>query len=109
MIIVNGRRIDVPAGASVSIIGGEIFINGVAQTGERLSGVVRVEVIGNLTNFYTDASATVCGNVVGDLQAGGSVTCGDVGGSVNAGGSIDCGVVSGSANAGGSIRTGRSR
>jgi hypothetical protein len=85
MIKINGK---VYSGNVVSIINGKVTIDGVPQTGEALSGVVRVEVTGDLKSLRTDANAVVTGNVLGDVDAGGSVNCGDVEGDIDAGGSV---------------------
>lgn len=100
-ITINGRTY---IGGSISVINGTVIIDGVVQEGDKLSGVVRIEVSGDLASLHTDASVTVAGDVRGDLNAGGSVTAGPVGGSVNAGGSISCGSVGGRVSAGGSVR-----
>jgi hypothetical protein len=122
VIYINGQRIDVrPASLNnvVHVGGGSITVNGVEVMGG-LSGIVEVRWEGPLARLTcAQGSATVAGDVAGDVDAGGSVSvggsvrgnvcsggsasCGDVGGSVDAGGSINCGRVSGDADAGGSI------
>lgn len=103
-ITINGRSY---SGSSVSIVGDRVIIDGVLQNGDRLSGVISIEVTGDLADLTTDASATVTGDVRGNLSAGGSVTCGAVGGALNAGGSVSCGSISGRVNAGGSVSANR--
>ena len=103
---INGRTINVPDGASVSIINNRVIVDGVewSEQGEDLQGVVRVEITGYVENLRTDASVTVHGNVNGDVDAGGAVKCGKVAGNVRAGGSVKCDDVGLSVNAGGSVK-----
>lgn len=89
-ITINGKTY---TGKSVSIINGEITIDGVKQSGDKLQGVVRVEVNGGLAGLTTDAPVVVNGDVHGDVHADGPVTCGDVAGSVEADGPVTCGNV----------------
>lgn len=103
MVIINGQRFD---GNNVSIINGVVVIDGNTTSLNGLSGVVKIEVQGNLTSLKTDASVTVNGSVLGDVSCGGSLHCGDVGGSASSGGSVKCDKVGGSLNAGGSVRIG---
>lgn len=98
-IVIDGRTF---SGNSVSIIGGQVTIDGVVQDGS-LSGVVEIKITeGVLRELKTDASVS-CGEVKGDIDAGGSVTCGRVSGNVRAGGSITCNDVGGSVMASGSV------
>ena len=99
MITINGKTYE---GNNLSIINNVLIIDGVVQ-GEGLTGVVKVEVTGSLTNLKTDASVTVNGHVTGNIDAGGSVHCKDVEGSVDAGGSVNCGDVMGDIDVGGSV------
>jgi hypothetical protein len=103
MVTINGKTYH---GNSVSIINGVVTIDGVRQTGEPLSGVVKVEITGNLTSLRTDANVIMAGNVLGDVDAGGSVQCDAVGKSVDAGGSVQCNDVEGDVDAGGSVTCG---
>lgn len=124
MITVNGRSINIPDGANVSIINDVVIVNGKPWDGnEKLSGIVRVEVQGSLMSLNVErgsvevhgdvhgnvncgAGAKVDGNVKGSVDAGASVTCNDVGGDVDAGGSVKCGKVGGDIDAGGSVKHG---
>lgn len=105
MIIVNGKRYEAPAGASVTIINGRVIING-RTVEEGLSEVVTLKVEGDLVALRVDGPVELTGNVHGPVSAGGSVECGDVGGSVQAGGSVRCGAVRGGVMAAGSVRHG---
>lgn len=100
MIIINGVSYE---GKSISISGNKVIIDGVEQD-QKVSGVVKVEVTGDLASLKTSGSAEITGNVQGNIDAGGHVDCGDVGGNIDAGGSVKCGKVSGSIDAGGSVR-----
>ncbi len=99
-VTINGRTY---VGNSVSVVNGTVIIDGVAQGGDKLSGVVEVRILeGEVRDLRSDASIT-CGNVNGNVNAGGSVVCNGVGGSVNAGGSVRAGSIGGSVMAGGSV------
>lgn len=102
-IVINGIRYE-SQGGSISIHGGVVIIDGVVQGGDKLSGIVKIELTGDLANLTTDASVTMTGNISGDLEAGGSVTiAGDVAGNIEAGGSVKCGNVNKNVSAGGSV------
>ena len=119
-ITVNGRSIIVPNG-QISVINGDVFVNGQRYTdNENLKQVNivieggcdslqvdccdRVEVKGDVRSVLeSGGSVTVQGGVFNKINAGGSVTCGDVSGNIDAGGSVNCGNVSGSVDAGGSV------
>ena len=97
-ITINGKTY---SGKSVNIINGEVIIDGVKQTGDKLQGVVKVEITGDPASVDCDAPVTVKGNVKGNVIADGPVTCGDVSGDVDAAGPVTCGNVSGDVNADG--------
>jgi len=101
-IIINGVKIQTK-GSNISVNNDCIYVDGVSVK-SGLSGNVQIEFIGDLASLRTDGSATVRGNVRGDVDSGGSCTCGDVSGSVDAGGSVTCGNVGGDVDAGGSIK-----
>lgn len=102
-ISINGH---VFSGQNVDIVGGNVYINGVKQEGDKLQGVVEVRILeGTVNNLKSDASIS-CGNVGGDVHASGSVQCDNVKGSINAGGSVQADDVGGSINAGGSVSYG---
>jgi hypothetical protein len=94
-IKIDGR---VFAARSISIVNGVVTIDGKRIDGE-LSGVVRIEVDGDLASLTTDTEVH-CGAVHGNVHAGMSVTCGDVKGDVDAGMSVTCGSVGGDVDAG---------
>jgi hypothetical protein len=104
LIKVNGVEIECPDGASVSVINGQVIINGVAA-GEK-SNNITIDLKGTLISLRADRGSVTCENVTGNVDAGGSVNCKDVGGSVDAGGSVDCGNVGGDVEAGGSVKCG---
>ncbi|MBR2709950.1 hypothetical protein IKE72_02635 [Candidatus Saccharibacteria bacterium] len=121
VISINGKRIDIPNGNSVSIINGDVFVDGRRYTeNESLKQVNivieggcdslqvdscdRVEVKGDVRGVLKAGGAVIVhGNALNMVDAGGSVNCGDVSGDVDAGGSVICGNVSGSVDAGGSV------
>lgn len=102
--VVNGIEINVPRGANISIINGEVFVNGQPYQGDELKGCKAVNIIinGDVGNIDCGGSVTA-NNVHGDVDCGGSCNCGNVSGSVDAGGSVNCGTVGGNVDAGGSI------
>lgn len=106
-IKINGKTFNSKEGGSISIVNGQVTIDGVIQTGDKLSGVVKVEISGGLSNLKTDADVVVNGDVLGNVDAGGSVQCGAVGKSVDAGGSVQAGAVNGDVDAGGSVHCGQ--
>lgn len=100
---INGVSYEVPQGASLSINNGIVKVNGQVIT-SGLSGVVELKVEGDIGQLRTDASVSMNGDVLGDIDAGGSVSIkGNVKGNVDAGGSVSCGNVGGDVDAGGSI------
>lgn len=106
-VTINGQTFTVPNGCSVSINDGVIFVDGKEwKDGKicgKLSGVVRVELSGDIQSVKTDASLVVNGDVKGSANSGGSMQCGHIGGNANSGGSMQCGHVGGNVCAGGSI------
>lgn len=85
---INGVMINVPSNASVSVINGQLYVNGKKYDGEELENkqVVHVTLQGDIKDIDCVGSVTVNGSVNGSIECGGSVT---VDGSVD--GSIDCG------------------
>ncbi len=102
-ITINGKTYNVPGG-NISVQNNIVYVDG-KKIEEGLSGIVEVKFTGDLASLRTDGSATVKGEVKGDVDAGGSVDCGNVGGSVDAGGSVSCRDVKGDIDAGGSVST----
>ncbi|MBF0225706.1 MAG: polymer-forming cytoskeletal protein [Desulfobacterales bacterium] len=88
-------------GKVIKILGGTLTIDDKGM--QKIEGIVRIEVTGDLANIVTDSSVIVDGNVYGDIQAEGSVTCGDVTGNISAEGSVTCGKVNGNVSAEGTI------
>jgi hypothetical protein len=91
---IDGRTF---SGNNIRIVNGVVTIDGKRIDGN-LSGVVRIEVEGDLASLTTDTEVH-CGVVHGNVRAGMSVTCGDVRGSVDAGMSVTCGNVGGDVDA----------
>lgn len=101
-IVINGKRIAV-SGNNITVINDQVLVDGkVVETG--LSGIVEVKFEGDLANLRCSGSATVNGEVKGNVEAGGSIKCSNVGKSVDAGGSVSCGNVGGDIDAGGSVK-----
>ncbi len=97
-ITINGKTY---AGHNISVINGKVFIDGNSQDDDTLSGVVRIEVKGDLASLECDAPVVVTGNVKGNVKCDGPVTCGDVEGNVDADGPVTCGNVKGNVEADG--------
>jgi hypothetical protein len=101
MTIINGKQY--PDG-NICITDDSVIIDGILQDGEKLSGIIRIEVTGDLKNLIVKkGSVTVHGNIQGDIDTGGSVACGNVHGSIDTGGSVSCEAVGGNVDAGGSV------
>lgn len=104
---INGVTIDVPSNASVSIVNGQLYVNGKKYDGEELQNkqVVHVTIQGDIKEIDCAGSVTVNGNVNGSIECGGSVTVsGNVEGSIDCGGSCHIsGNHQGSIDAGGSV------
>lgn len=104
----NGKDIKVPDGSIVSVVNNKLYINGLEWEGDeeddgRLTGVVRLELSGDIKEVKTDASLHVHGDIHGSVTAGGAIQCGNITGHVRAGGDVKCGDVSGHINATGSV------
>ena len=108
----NGRTVNLGAGGTyreIHINGkGAVYVDGdvVQEFGDTFSITNTPHItfegfVGNIT--VQTASATVNGDVKGNVKAGGSVTCKNVGCSVVASGSITCNSVNANADAGGSM------
>ncbi len=108
--VVNGVKINVPKGATISIKNGEVYINGTKYEGEGLKGKEAVNIIveGEVNSVDCLGSVTVNGQVCGSIDCGGSVTIsGDMEGDIDCGGSVLVkGKHSGRIDAGGSVMMG---
>ena len=120
-IKINGKRISVPDGHSLSIINGVVFVDGKRYSEDedvkqvniviegscgslKVDNCEHIEVHGDVNGTVdTGGAVTVKGSVGGDVDAGGSVSCGDVDGDVDAGGAVHCGNISGYVDAGGTV------
>lgn len=121
IVRVNGKRINIPNGHSVSIINGDVFVDGRRYTENENLKQVNIVIEGGCDSLQVDScdqvevkgdvrgvlkaggAVVVHGNALNKVDAGGSIHCGDVSGDVDAGGSVTCGNVSGSIDAGGSV------
>lgn len=106
---INGVMINVPSNASVSVINGQLYVNGKKYDGEELENkqVVHVTIQGDIKDIDCGGSVTVNGSVNGSIECGGSVTVdGRVDGSIDCGGSCTVlGNHQGRIDAGGSVTT----
>lgn len=108
IVRVNGKDIKVPDGSVVNLVNNKLYINGLEWEGDeeddgRLTGVVRLELSGDIKEVHTDVSLHVHGDVHGSASAGISVQCGNVTGHVKAGSSVTCKDVAGNITAAGSV------
>lgn len=102
MVTQVGGKTFVHEGSSIQINGNQIIVDGKVVE-DKASGIVKLEVQGDLASLTCDASVEVTGNVAGNVDAGNSVHCGHVQGNVDAGNSVHCGNVGGGVDAGNSI------
>ena len=99
-ININGKTYN---GTNITINNGRVIIDGKVQE-EGLSGTVEVKVTGNIGSLKCDGSATVYGDVLGDVHAQNSVEVeGDILGDVNAGNSVEAENIKGNVKAGNSV------
>lgn len=115
--IVNGKKYEIPDGASYAIIGNDVYVNGKifvnskdikekkieiridGNVGSLDSGSANVTINGNCETVSNGSgNLNIKGDVKGNVTGGsGNINCGNVGGNVKAGsGTIRCGNVSGS-------------
>ena len=99
-VTINGNIYE---GNDIVIKNNNVYINGRKQI-SNVKKELKIIVTGNLASLDCGGSATVNGDVLGDIDCGSSCKCNDVGGDVDAGSSVVCGNVGGDVDAGGSIR-----
>lgn len=107
-VTVNGKTINIPKGANVSVIKGVVMINGKPYTDEPEEGApcsIEITITGKLVNLEVKGNNTTvnCGDISGDLKASGNVTAKNVGRSLNTQGRVECGSVGGSINTQGRV------
>jgi len=100
-IIINGTKIQTSS-KSISVNGNSIYVDGNLIL-DNLKGTIDIKFEGDLANLHCQGSATIYGNIKGNVDIGSSLNCKDIIGNVDAGGSIKCGSVSGDIDAGGSV------
>ena len=107
-IVINGRSINIPSGASITMNNGKIFVNEKEITIDGISkdSIVNIEITGNIESAECNGSMIVNGDA-GSCTSGGGFKCaGNVNGIINAGGSVKIGGHhEGMINAGGSVKT----
>ena len=91
---VNGKTINVPNGASVSVANGKVYINGKEHTEDDLENKevvhLTINVEGDVKRVEADCELVVNGNVNGNVSSGMSANInGNVDGDVRAGMSVD--------------------
>lgn len=108
VINVNGVKIEVPDGSTITVVNDEVRVNGRTLSVGKVEDTVKFEVTGTLLALKVDrGNVTVNGNVQGHVDAGGSVEVrGDVGAHVDAGGNVVCHHVHGYVDSGGNVNCG---
>ena len=101
IININGKSISVQ-GNNISVINDKVYVGG-KLVEEGLSGQVEISFTGDLASLDVDGSATVNGNIQGNVDIGGSLNCDNIQGSADVGGSVSCRNVGGDVDAGGSV------
>jgi hypothetical protein len=101
-ITVNGKTMLAQDGCNIRIGNGNVFSNGSIIISDIGNNDVTIE--GNCGKLDCCGSASINGNVNGDVDCGGSCNCKDVSGNVDAGGSVTAHNISGNIDAGGSVR-----
>ena len=105
---INGQIIEVPDGANISSINGDLFVNGARYYVGGPTTTINLTIKGDVGSVSADGSVKVQGNVKGSVKSGGSVTCGTVSQDVSAGGSVRVnGDSKGKITAGGSVKVSR--
>lgn len=81
---VNGKTINVPSGASVSVSNGKVYINGKEYTEEGLGNKevvhLTINVTGDVKNVEAGCDLVINGNVNGNVKSGRSA---EISGNVN--------------------------
>lgn len=99
-ININGK---VYKGNNITISNGEVIIDGKVQE-KGLYGSVDIKVTGSIGKLTCDGSATVNGDVLGNVYAQNSVEVeGDILGDVQAGNSVEAENIKGNVKAGNSV------
>jgi hypothetical protein len=110
-VIIDGKTIEVPNSANITINNGALFINGKKYEDKDLDNkqIIDITIEGNVGKLDCGGSVTVKGNVIGSIDCGGSAEVeGDVVGNIDCGGSCKVyGSHTGDIDAGGSVRTGK--
>lgn len=124
-ITINGKTVEIPDGASFSINGNNVTINGNGISSLEEKNIITIEGGTGDVNIVNcdNTKLTINGDVSGSVKSSGSVTAGNIGQYLDAGGSVECGTVNGdvkadgsatingdvagSARAGGSLRCGK--
>lgn len=105
-ISINGRSFE---GNDIQIFNDRIIIDGVDVTendGKAATGIVKIEIKGNVLGDATSGGSMNCGNIGGNARSNGSMNADNITGNAQSGGSMKCGKVGGSVTAGGSVRYG---
>lgn len=105
-VIINGNKIEVPDGTSISVVNGDVIIGG-NQVGTAINNEIKIKVEGTLTSLKVDRGSVECDDVHGNVDAGSNVVCKNVGGSVDAGSNVQCGDVGGDIEAGSNVTCGK--
>jgi hypothetical protein len=107
-VTINGQTYEAPAGASLSVINGVIYVDGKkVEDIDNIPQPIKIEVDGPIGNVEVHGSLDLEGNVEGDVYATGNVSCSEVQGDVEAGGNVSVGGNAGlNVDAGGNVSVG---
>lgn len=98
-VTVNNKTINVPKGASVSVVNGQVFVNGKPYENLGKDTTVNLIINGDVGSIITKGPVQ-CHKVLGDVEAGNYVECGDIGGNVHSGNYVEAQVIKGAVKAG---------
>lgn len=110
--VVNGKTINVPSGATVSVSNGKVYVNGKEYVEDGLDKLevvhLTVNIEGDARRVDSECEVVINGNVNGSIDSGMNVTVnGDVDGDISSGMSLTIkGNQTGSANSGMSMSIG---
>lgn len=103
-ITTNGKTVTVEGQRNISVINGNIIVDGKRIDVGEIGAGHEVTITGNCGSIKCDGNVTVEGSVYGNIDCGGSCKCGDVSGDIDAGGSVQGSSYGGNIDAGGSVR-----
>ena len=96
-LIINGKVYDAPDNSSITIINGNLMVNGQQQV--NLNSIeekeINITIEGDVNTLSFDGKGTIKNGRINNLINDGHLTCGDVEGNVTNSGHIQCGRIAG--------------